>query len=73
MSDSTPGPVSNDPANDGYEIRNADDARLDARQKVGEEHEHPDGDVEGKDRTIGQRIHDAIEHVIPGHDSHDGH
>jgi hypothetical protein len=37
VTDTTPSPVSNDPANDGYEIRNADEAHSDKERKAADE------------------------------------
>ena len=76
MSDTTPPPVSNDPANDGYDIRAeeaAEEARRDAGDDVDDEARRARRDVEDKSRTIGQRISDAIEDVIPGDSDNDGH
>ena len=61
MTDTTPPPRSNDPANDGYEIRNADEARQDAKRKK-DDKEH-----------LGEEILDTIEDAIPGDSDHDGH
>jgi hypothetical protein len=78
VTDTTPPPTSNDPANDGYDIRKtaedaAEEARRDAGDDVDEEARKARGDVDDKSRTIGQRISDAIEDVIPGDSDHDGH
>ncbi len=73
MTDSTPPPVSNDPANDGYEIENADEARRDRGREVDDEVREAGGDVGDKERTVGQRISDAIEDAIPGDSDNDGH
>lgn len=77
MSDTTPPPVSNDPANDGYDIRNAEEAAEEARRDAGDDVEDEARkarrDVDDKSRTIGQRISDAIEDAIPGDSDHDGH
>ena len=70
--DSTPPPTSNDPANDGYEIRNAQD-RHDAGHDVDDIAREAKRDVDQKARTIGERLSDAIEDVIPGDSDHDGH
>lgn len=69
MTDTTPPPVSNDPANDGYEIRNTEEDRRDADDEAEEAHR----DVDEQGRTIGKRISDAIEDVIPGDSDKDGH
>ncbi len=66
--DSTPPPRSNDPANDGYEIRNAE-ARHE--EHVDEEARKAERDVDEKGRTVRERISDAIEDVIH-HDSDKG-
>ncbi|MEP7112406.1 MAG: hypothetical protein ABI862_04005 [Ilumatobacteraceae bacterium] len=73
MTDTTPPPVSNDPANDGYEIRNAEEARRDAGRDVDDEAAEARRDVDDNARTVGQRISDAIEDVIPGDSDNDGH
>jgi hypothetical protein len=66
--DSTPPPRSNDPANDGYEIRNADEAHRDAEDKAREA---------GRDKSdkthVGEEILDKIEDAIPGDSDNDGH
>jgi hypothetical protein len=73
MTDTTPPPVSNDPANDGYEIENAIDARRDAGRDVGDEVREAGRDVGDKARAVGKRVSDAIEDVIPGDSDNDGH
>jgi hypothetical protein len=73
MSDSTPPPTSNDPANDGYDIEYADEARRDAGRDVDDEVDEAERDVDDKSRTLGQRISDAVEDVIPGDSDKDGH
>jgi hypothetical protein len=70
--DTTPPPTSNDPANDGYEIENAE-ARRDAGRDVDDEVREAKRDVDQKARTVGERVSDAIEDVIPGDSDHDGH
>ncbi|HEX3087882.1 MAG TPA: hypothetical protein VHQ23_04455 [Ilumatobacteraceae bacterium] len=70
--DTTPPPTSNDPANDGYEIVNAE-ARRDAGHDVDDEVREAKRDVDQKARTVGERLSDAIEDVIPGDSDHDGH
>ena len=70
MTDTTPPPRSNDPANDGYEIRNAEarhEAHLDKEAREAER------DVDQKARTVRERISDAVEDVIPGDSDNDGH
>jgi hypothetical protein len=64
VTDTTPGPRSNDPANDGYEIRNADEARREKEEKARDE----DDEVHA-----GEEILDAIEDSIPGDSDNDGH
>jgi hypothetical protein len=71
--DTTPPPRSNDPANDGYEIRIADEARRDAGHDVDDEVREAGRDVDDKSRTVRERISDAIEDVIPGDSDKDGH
>jgi hypothetical protein len=66
--DSTPPPRSNDPANDGYEIRNADEARHDAAEKAREA-----GRDVGDKSHVGEKILDEIEDAIPGDSDNDGH
>jgi hypothetical protein len=73
MTDSTPPPVSNDPANDGYEIENADEARRDAGREVDDEVREARRDIGDDEGTVGQRISDAIEDAIPGDSDNDGH
>ena len=73
MTDTTPPPRSNDPANDGYELRNADEARRDAGRDVDDEKREAARDVGDKARTVGQRISDAIEDAFPGDSDNDGH
>ena len=77
MTDTTPPPTSNDPANDGYDIRAneeaAEEARRDAGDDVEDEARKARRDVDDKSRTIGQRISDVIEDVIPGDSDNDGH
>jgi hypothetical protein len=73
VTDTTPPPVSNDPANDGYEIRNKQDARSDAGRDVDDEVDEARRDVDDTSRTILERISDAIEDAIPGDSDHDGH
>jgi hypothetical protein len=70
--DTTPPPTSNDPANDGYEIKNAE-ARRDAGHDVDDVVREAKRDVDQKARTVGDRVSDAIEDVIPGDSDHDGH
>jgi hypothetical protein len=65
VTDSTPPPTSNDPANDGYELRNADEARHEKREAG--------RDVGDKTGMVGQEILDAIEDAIPGDSDNDGH
>jgi ribosomal protein L13E len=72
VTDTTPPPRSNDPANDGYELRYADEARRDAGSDADDEVREAGLDVD-KARTIRQRISDAIEDVIPGDSDNDGH
>ncbi len=73
MTDTTPSPNSNDPANDGYDIDHADEARRDAGRDVDDEVRDADRDVDDKSRTIGKRLSDAVEDAIPGDSDHDGH
>ncbi len=73
MTDTTPSPHSNDPANDGYDIEYAEEARRDAGRDVDDEVREADRDVDDKARTIGKRTSDAIEDAIPGDSDHDGH
>ena len=73
MTDTTPPPTSNDPANDGYDIEYADEARRDAGRDVDDETREAGRDVDDKSRTIGKRISDAIEDAIPGDSHNDGH
>jgi hypothetical protein len=73
VTDTTPPPTSNDPANDGYDLENADEARRDAGRDVGDEVREAGRDVGDTSRTVGQRISDAIEDVIPGDSDNDGH
>jgi hypothetical protein len=73
MTDTTPSPVSNDPANDGYEIENADEAHRDAGRKVDDEVREARRDVDAKERTVGQQISDTVEDAIPGDSDNDGH
>jgi hypothetical protein len=70
--DSTPPPTSNDPANDGYEIRNAEEARRDAGHDVEDEARKARRDV-GDKSDIGEEVLDAIEDAIPGDSDGDGH
>ena len=72
MTDTTPPPVSNDPANDLYEVRNKEAAR-DAGRDVGDEVREAGRDVGDKARNVGHRISDAVEDAIPGDSDHDGH
>lgn len=58
MTDTTPPPRSNDPANDGYDLEIDNDAGR---------------DVSDEPRTVGERISDAIEDAIPGDSDNDGH
>ena len=64
MTDTTPAPRSNDPANDGYEIRNAEEARREKEEKARDE----DDKVHA-----GEELLDAIEDSIPGDSDNDGH
>jgi hypothetical protein len=64
VTDTTPGPRSNDPANDGYEIRLAEEARRDKEEKA-----HDDDDKV----HVGDELLDAIEDAIPGDSDNDGH
>jgi hypothetical protein len=73
VSDTTPPPVSNDPANDGYEIENADEARRDAGRGFDDEVKEAARDLGDKAHAVGKRIKDAIEDVIPGDSDKDGH
>jgi hypothetical protein len=73
VTDTTPPPVSNDPANDGYEIENADEARHDAGRDFVDEVEEAARDLGDKAHAVGKRIKDAIEDVIPGDSDEDGH
>ena len=73
MSDTTPPPVSNDPANDGYEIEIDDEARRDAGRDFDDEAEEAARDLGDKADTVGKRIKDAIEDGIPGDSDKDGH
>jgi hypothetical protein len=73
MTDTTPPPVSNDPANDGYELDDDNEATRDAGQSVGNEVREAGRDVDDRSRNIGQRISDAIEDAIPGDSDNDGH
>lgn len=68
VTDSTPAPRSNDPANDGYEIRIAEEAR---REKQDEAREA--GGAEDDKAHAGEEILDAIEDTIPGDSDNDGH
>jgi hypothetical protein len=65
VTDTTPPPTSNDPANDGYELRNAAEARHEKREAG--------RDVDDKAGMVGQEILDAIEDAIPGDSDNDGH
>lgn len=65
MTDTTPTPRSNDPANDGYEIRNADEAHREAQAKARE-----NGDNKSH---VGEEILDVVENAIPGDSDNDGH
>ena len=71
MSDTTPPARSNDPANDGYDIREEDEK--DAGRDVDDEVRDARRDVDDESRNIGQRISDAIEDAIPGDSDKDGH
>jgi hypothetical protein len=73
MTDTTPPPVSNDPANDGYELDDDNEATRDAGRSVGDEVREAGRDVGDRSRDIGQRISDAIEDAIPGDSDNDGH
>ena len=73
MSDTTPPPVSNDPANDGYEIENTDEARRDAGRGFDDEVKEASRDLGDKAHDVGKRIKDKIEDVIPGDSDKDGH
>jgi hypothetical protein len=73
VSDTTPPPVSNDPANDGYEIDNTDEARRDAGTDFDDEVREADRDVGDKAHSAAKRIKDAIEDVVPGDSDKDGH
>ena len=68
MTDTTPAPRSNDPANDGYEIRNAEEAHLEKERKAREARE------DAADKAhVGEGILDAVEDAIPGDSDGDGH
>jgi hypothetical protein len=73
VTDTTPPPTSNDPANDGYDIKNAEEARRDAGKGVDDEVEEAGRDLGNKAHSVGKRIKDAIEDVIPGDSDKDGH
>jgi hypothetical protein len=75
MTDTTPPPRSNDPANDGYEVRNKNEAEAerDAGRTAADEAREAGRDVDEKARNIAHRVSDAIEDVIPGDSDHDGH
>jgi hypothetical protein len=73
VTDTTPPPRSNDPANDGYELRNADEARRDAGRSVTDEIREALRDVGDKVRHAGRRTSDEIEDTIPGDSDDDGH
>lgn len=73
MTDTTPPPVSNDPANDGYDIKNAEDARRDAGKGLDDEVREAVRDLGDKAHAVGKRIKDKIEDVIPGDSDKDGH
>jgi hypothetical protein len=73
LSDTTPPPVSNDPANDGYEIENADEARRDAGRDFDDEVREADRDLGDKAHSTAKRVKDAIEDVVPGDSDKDGH
>lgn len=73
MSDTTPPPTSNDPANDGYDIEADDEARRDAGHDVDDVVREADRDVDDESRTVAQRVSDAVEDVIPGDSDADGH
>jgi hypothetical protein len=64
VTDTTPAPRSNDPANDGYEIRNAEEARREKEEKARDK----DDEVHA-----GEKLLDAIEDSIPGDSDNDGH
>ena len=71
VTDTTPPPVSNDPANDGYDLEI--DSEKDAGRDVDDEVREARRDVGDDERTVGKRISDAIEDVIPGDSDNDGH
>jgi hypothetical protein len=73
VTDTTPPPTSNDPANDGYEVENADEARRDAGRDVDDEVRKAGHDVDDKAPKVGQGILNAIEDAIPGDSDNDGH
>lgn len=66
MTDSTPQPRSNDAANDGYEIRNADESHRESEEKARDASEDP------SDKNVGEQILDTIEEAIPGDSDNDG-
>lgn len=68
MTDTTPAPRSNDPANDGYEIHNAEEARQQKKDKAREA-----GEAEDDKAHVGDEILDSIEDAIPGDSDNDGH
>lgn len=70
VTDTTPPPRSNDPANDGHELDN--DVR-DAGHSVGEKVRAAGHHAGDKARSVAGRISDAVEDVIPGDSDHDGH
>ena len=71
MTDTTPPPRSNDPANDGYDIEI--DSENDAGRDLGDEVREARRDVGDDERNVGERISDAIEEAIPGDSDNDGH
>jgi hypothetical protein len=73
VTDTTPPKVSNDPANDGYAIRNADERRQQAACDRDDEDDEARGDAGDKAPKVGEGILDGIEDAIPGDSDDDGH
>jgi hypothetical protein len=73
VTDTTPPEVSNDPANDGYEIRNADERHQQAARDRDDEDDEERGDGGDTAPKVGEGILDAIEDAIPGDSDDDGH
>jgi hypothetical protein len=71
VTDTTPAPRSNDPANDGYELDT--DSNNDAGRNADDEVRQAGRDVGDDARNLGKRISDAIEDAIPGDSDNDGH